>query len=196
MQFSATVDAYLEGRSVACSLLVRMEFLNADRRWWMGFGDLITNDGNTWQGVGDLINVDGLDEDRGTAANSMTFTLSGVDAEIVSLARNASDSVKGRRVSVYLQFFDITPNDAGVEPWTPLDNPDAIKVGTMEQMRYVADGPSLRQVIVTAEGLWTGRNRPPFALYTDRDQNARFAGDRGLEQVGNLVSKTIRWPVV
>jgi len=196
MQFSATVDAYLHGRAVGCALLVQMDFASVTRRWWMGFGDLVTNDGSTWQGVGDLISVEGLDEDRGTVAGPMTFTLSGVDAEIVALARNASDQVQGRRVTVYLQFFDITPNDAGVEPWAPLDMPDAVKVGRMEQMRYVAEGPTLRQVVVTAEGFWAGRNRPPFALYTDRDQNARFPGDRGLEQVGDLVSKTIRWPAI
>ena len=196
MQFSETVDAYLAGRKVACSLLAFMDFVDAPRRWWMGFGTLKTNDDHEWQGLGELITIDGLEEDFGTAANAMTFTLSGVDPEIVTLARNASDRVKGRKVTVYLQFFDITPNDAGVQPWTPLDQPDAIKVGTMDQMRYIADGPTSRTISVTAEGLWTGRNRPAFGLYTDRDQNARFAGDRGLEQVSNLVSKTIRWPVL
>lgn len=196
MQFSQTVEAYLQGRTVACAPLVYMAFKDADRRWWPGFGTLVTNDGAQWQGTGSLITIDGLEEDIGTAANPMTFTLSGVDAEIVTLARNASDRVKGRRVFVYLQFFDVTPTDAGVQPWTPLDLPDVIKTGTMEQMRYVADGPTSRQVIVTAEGLWTGRNRPPFGLYTDRDQQSRFPGDRGLEQVSDLVSKVIRWPVL
>lgn len=195
MQFSQTVSAYLDKRSVACSLLVFMEFDQAPRRWWMGFGDLVTNDGHVWQGVGDLISVEGLSEERGTTATPMTFVLSGVDAEIVTLARNASDRVKGQRVTVYLQFFDITPGDASVEPWAPLDLPEVLRVGTMEQMRYVAEGPTSRRVIVTAEGLWTGRNRPPFALFTDRDQNARFPGDRGIEQVANLVNKQIEWPV-
>jgi hypothetical protein len=195
MEFSATVDAYLAGRSVGVAPLVFMDFVEAPRRWWAGFGTLPTLDGNSWQGTGSLITIDGLQEDVGTVATPMTFTLSGVDAEIVTLARNASSRVKGRRVVVYLQFFDITSDNAGVAPWAPLDQPDAIKVGVMDQMRVIAEGPSSRSIIVTAEGLWTGRNRPSFGLYTDRDQKARFPGDRGLEQVSDLVNKTIRWPI-
>lgn len=184
--FSETVAAAMAGRKVLCAPLVFMDFVDAPRRWWPGFGDLVAG-GQTWQGTGAMISMDGLEADYGTAANAMTFTLSGVDAEIVTLARNASDRVKGRRVYVYLQFFD--------EDWQTLDSPDVVKVGVMDQMRYIADGPSTRQVIVTAEGLWSGRNRPAYGLYTDRDQNARFAGDRGLEQIADLASKTVRWPV-
>jgi hypothetical protein len=64
----------------------------------------------------------------------------------------------------------------------------------MDQMKYGAQGPAERSVTVTAESLWTNRNRPPFGLYTHADQVARFTGDRGLEQVSALENKTIRWP--
>jgi hypothetical protein len=196
MQFSETVDAYLEGRTIGVGLLVFMDFVDAPRRWWMGTRTLTTNDDLEWGATGDLISVDGLEADYGTAANAMSFTLSGasVDPELVNLARNASDRVKGRKVVVYLQFFDITPTDGG-QAFRPLDMPDAIKVGRMDRMRYIADGPASRRIALTAEGLWTGRNRPPFGLFTDRDQIARHAGDRGLEQVSDLVTKTIRWPI-
>jgi hypothetical protein len=186
--FSATIDASLTGRTVAVLPLVFMDFVDAPRRFAPGFGDLVTG-GHTWQGTGDLITIEGLEEDRGLTANVMTFTLSGVNPELVTLARNASDRVKGRRVYVYLQFFD-------KDTWETLDDPFVQKIGTMDQMRYQADGPSTRRIIVTAEGLWTGRNRPPFGLYSDRDQQARYPGDLGMQQVPNLVSKSIRWPVV
>lgn len=187
MQFSQTVAAQLSGRVVACLPLVFMDFLETPRRWAPGFGTLTTNDGEVWRGTGEMITIDGLEEDIGVTANPMTFTLSGVDPELVTLARNASARVKGRRVVVYIQFFTL-------KDWQPLDNPYVLKVATMDQMRYIADGPSARTIIVTAEGLWTGRNRPAFGLYTDRDQNARFPGDRGFEQIGDLATKTVRWP--
>lgn len=188
MQFSQTIAAQLAGRVVACLPLVFMDFVETPRRWAPGFGTLTTNDDLEWQGTGELITVDGLAEDIGVTANAMTFTLSGVDAELVTLARNASARVKGRRVVVYIQFFDLAD-------WSPLDLPVVLKVATMDQMRYIADGPGSRAIIVTAEGLWTGRNRPAFGLYTDRDQAARFPGDRGLEQIADLVTKVVRWPV-
>lgn len=186
--YSDPVEAQLAGRTLAVLPLVFMDFVDAPRRWWPGFGDLVTSDGNTWQGTGNLISLDGLDEDTGTSATPMTFTLSGVDADTVTLARNASDRVKGRRVTVYLQFFDAAT-------WATIDAPDVFKIATMEQMRVTTEGPSTRRITVTAEGLWAGRNRPPYGLLSDRDQNARFPGDRGLEQMASLVAKTIRWPV-
>lgn len=192
--FPETIAAKLAGRTVAASLLCFMDFRVTPRRWWVGFGDLDAG-GNTWQGTGKLIQIDGLEQPIGTVAPKMTFTLSGVDSTIVSLARNASDRVKDRRCSVYVQFFDVTPTNGETMPWAKLDDPFAIWSGRMDQMTYAAQGPASRTVILTAESLWTNRRRPAFGLLTDRDQNKRFPGDRGLEQVPSLVNKQSRWPV-
>lgn len=189
--FNSTVEAYVAGRSIAGTILVFMDFVDAPRRWWPGFGSLVSG-GQTWQGTGELISVDGLEQPMGTAAPQTTFMLSGVDSTIVTLARNSSGKVKGRRVVVYVQFFQLD----GTQAWVPLDSPAAVWSGKMDQMKYAAQGPSSRSVTVTAESLWVNRSRPPFGLYGNTDQIARFPGDRGLEQVSDLVNKTIRWPVV
>lgn len=192
--FPETIAAKLAGRTIAASLLVHMDFRETPRRFWFGFGDLVTG-GHTWQGTGELIQLDGLESPIGTVAPKTTFTLSGIDATLVTLARNASDRVKDRRATIYIQFFDITPDDASIEPWSLLDEPFAASTWLMDQMTYTAQGPAQRGIALTAESLWTNRRRPAFGLFTDRDQNKRFPGDRGLEQVVDLVSKTIRWPV-
>lgn len=189
--FNSTVEAYVAGRSIAGTVLVFMDFVDAPRRWWPGFGSLVAG-GQTWQGTGELISVDGLEQPMGTAAPQTTFMLSGVDSTIVTLARNSSGKVKGRRVVVYVQFFQLD----GTQAWVPLDSPAAVWSGKMDQMKYAAQGPSSRSVTVTAESLWVNRSRPPFGLYGNTDQIARFPGDRGLEQVSDLVNKTIRWPIV
>lgn len=189
--FNSTVEAYAAGRSIAGTVLVFMDFVDAPRRWWPGFGDLVVG-GQTWQGTGELISVDGLEQPMGTAAPQTTFTLSGVDSTVVTLARNSAEKVKGRRVVVYVQFFRLD----GTQSWVALDNPAAVWTGKMDQMKYAAQGPAARSVTVTAESLWVNRSRPPFGLYSNADQIARFSGDRGLEQVSDLVNKTIRWPVV
>lgn len=192
--FPETIAAKLAGRTVAASLLVHMDFRETPRRFWFGFGDLVAG-GHTWQGTGELIQLDGLESPIGTNAPKLTNTVSGIDANLVMLARNASVRVKDRRETVYIQFFDVTPDDASVEPWSLLDQPFAISSWLMDQMTYTAQGPEQRSISLTAESLWTNRRRPAYGLYTDRDQNKRFPGDRGLEQVVDLVSKTIRWPV-
>lgn len=191
--FPQTIEAKLAGREVAASLLCFMGFKDTPRRWWMGFGDLNAG-GHIWQGTGEMIQIDGLDQPIGTVAPKTTFTLSGVDSTIVTLARQSSDRVKDRQARVFIQFFEIAPGGDQM-PWAPLDAPYAIRSMIMDQMSYGAQGPSQRRVTLTAESLWTGRRRPAYGFFTDRDQNSRFPGDRGLEQVVNLVQKTIRWPV-
>ena len=192
--FPEAVAAKLAGREVGVALLCFMDFRETARRWWTGFGPLEAGD-ELWQGAGELIQIEGLEQPIGTVAPKTTFQLSGVDATIVRLARQASDRVKDRRCTVYLQFFDLHPDDASVAPWSLLDTPFAVWSGLMDQMTYSAQGPSQRGVTLTAESFWTNRRRPPYGFYTDRDQNARFPGDRGLEQVVDLVNKTNRWPV-
>lgn len=192
--FPQTIEAKLAGREVAASLLCFMDFKETPRRWWMGFGDLLAG-GQTWQGTGEMIQIEGLEQALGTNAPRTTFTLSGVDSTIITLARQSSARVKDRACQVYIQFFEIAPGGDEM-PWAPLDQPYAIWSGIMDQMSYGAEGPSQRRVILTAESIWTGRRRPAYGFLTDRDQNARFSGDRGLEQVVNLVQKTIRWPVL
>jgi hypothetical protein len=191
--FPETIAAKLAGRTVAASLLVHMDFAETPRRFWFGFGPLDAG-GETWLGTGEMIQIDGLESPIGTVAPKTTFTLSGIDSTLVTLARNASDRVKDRRATIYIQFFDVTPTD-GSQPWSLLDEPYAISTWLMDQMTYTAQGPTQRAIALTAESLWTNRRRPAFGLYTDRDQNKRFSGDRGLEQVVDLVNKTIRWPV-
>lgn len=192
--FPETVAAKLADRTIAASLLVHMDFRETPRRIWAGYGELQAG-GHTWLGTGELVQIEGLEQPIGTVAPKTTFTLSGVDATLVTMARSASDRVKDRRVTVYIQFFDVTPTDASVQPWSLLDAPYAIWSGIMDQMSYSAQGPGQRSITLSAESLWTNRRRPPYGFWTDRDQNSRFPGDRGLEQVVNLVAKTIRWPV-
>ena len=190
--FSQTVAAYLERRAVACALLVFMDFRLAPRRWWQGFGTLHAG-GFDWQGTGTLIAIDGLHAGVGTAAMQTTFTLSGVDPEIVELAREGSDRVAHRMVQVFIQFFEGEPRDAGTPVGALLDQPVALWTGRMDRPKFQAESTSLRNIIIPAENRWVNRNRPPFGLYTDRDQQARYPGDKGLQQVESLASKTVRW---
>lgn len=185
--FSETLAAHLAGREIGAALLVHMDFRGNERRWWTGNGD-VTLGGHDWRGTGTLIQIQGLEQPVGTSAPKTTFSISGVDATAVQMARQASDQVKDRRVRVFINFWDVTD-------WAPLDSPYALWTGRMDQMSYSADGPSQRSISLTAETLWVNRRLPPYGLFTDRDQNARFPGDRGLEQVVNLVAKTSRWPV-
>lgn len=185
MIFSDTVAAALSGATVRASLLCFMDFVGDPQRVWAGFGTLKTNDGAIWSGLGELGGVSGLSAAVGTTAAPMTLTLSGVKPDLLAIAVNSSNQVKGRTCIVSLQFFD--------DAWQPLDNPYAIRSGLMDVMT-----PQLTlaqaTISLTVEGRWVSRRRPKLGLYTDRDQEGRYPGDRGLELVASLVNKAIRWP--
>lgn len=189
--FSETVAAHLEKRTVGAALLMLFDVLDEPLRYWNGFSPLVAG-GFTWEGSGDLVEVEGLDAPAGAVASQTTAALSGVPAELVALVRNASDRVKGRALKVYLQCLDIHPTDGG-QAWKALDEPALIWSGVMDQMRYSIDGPTSRRITVSAESIWTGRNRPPYGLLTSADQKARYPGDKGLDFCPSLVNKTIRW---
>lgn len=193
--FSEVVAAVLAGRSVSAAYLVRFDFRDVTKRVWLGFGDLRAG-GQDWQGVGTLISIDGLERTTGTTAAATTFTLSGVDRDIVAAAAAASDQVKGRVVRVYLQFFETAESasrDATLQVGALIGGPAVVWSGWMDQVTFAADGVGSRTVTMTAEGLMADRNRPPFGMFTDGDQKARFPDDRGLEGVAGLESYTVRW---
>lgn len=181
-----TVDAVLNNRTIRAALLAKFEFATGTDRVWAGFGNRVMGDGYSYKGMGKFGSVDGLSARNDLAAEPMTFKLSGVWPELVTIAKQSADDVKGRLCTVSVQFFE--------DDWSPLDQPIALRSAVMDQMQYQATGPDQRNISLTAEGLFAARGQAPFAYYTDRDQNARFAGDRGLEGVAALIYRIVTWP--
>lgn len=186
----AIPDEMLRNGSIAEAVLVWMDFATGAKRWWAGFGPL-THAGYDWEGVGDLIAISDLTTDYQMSADPVTFSLAAT-AEMMTLARNAKVSVTGRQVEVYSQLFATTQIDE-VGPWQPLGQPMPLFVGTMGPMTYQADGPSQRQITLQCEGFFARRNAPPRGLWTDRDQQARHAGDKGFERLGIYTDYETRW---
>ncbi len=186
----AIPDELLRDGSIAEAVLVFMDFATGAKRWWAGFGPL-THAGYDWEGVGDLISISDLTADYQMSAVPVTFTLAATPA-MMTLCRNAKASVTGRQVIVYSQFFATTQIDA-IGPWQALAQPIPHFVGTMGPMTYDADGPTERRIKLQSEGFFARRNAPPRGLWTDRDQQARYALDRGFERVGIYTDYETRW---
>lgn len=183
--FPQTIAEHLAKRVVRASYLVHFAFATTPMRVWIGTGALVSG-GQTWSGIGTLGSISGIESALGGTAPVVTFGLSGVDPTAVAKALDASDEVKGRDVTIFLQFFD----DAS----QPLDAPYAVYAGTMDVMRVKAQGPTERTVEVTAETLFARRALPPFGYLSDRDQQRLYPGDRGLEYMPSMAAKTVNWP--
>lgn len=188
--FPETIKAALGGRTVRSSFLVLFDFTTQPMRIWTGAGK-ITAGGYDWSGLGVLGSISGLEQAVNGEAPETTFVLSGINSEIMSLARDEwADEGKDRLVKVLLQFH----NEANDLPLTLYDQPYSIWAGRMQTPRFELQGPTSRKITVSAESLFSLRSRPSFSQYTEGDQKSRFAGDRGFEFVPSLVNKVVTWP--
>lgn len=179
-----TVAAMAGGMSVSAGILFQFEFLSQTMRFWDGLRDLTTLDDRVWQAAGSVISVSGLEHRPNMGASPATFTMSGVQSELIQFAAGSPQQVVGRPCAVYVQFLsDIR---------TPLDNPVAIWAGNMDTLSFRA-GVGEQTITLTAESLFVSRIRSPYGLMTDRDQQSRYPGDTGASQMPRLINKSVTW---
>lgn len=194
----AIPDADLRNAHVAADYLIFMDFEDAPQRVWTGWGDLEVS-GHTWTGTGSLIGVSEIPASMGAVAQNVTLTLEAATSEMQGLARGAKSRVNNRNITIYQQFFDVTPNVEGVQPWSPLIPAFAIYTGKMNQMSYSAqrdgDGSYMRKIELTTSGLFSNRNAPANGRWTDSDQQRRYGFDLGCSRMPLYASYSPIWTV-
>lgn len=193
--FPDTIAAELAGTRVAMTFLVLFDFVTQPVRVWIGGeGKLVTNDGAVWDGLGRIGALSGVEQAVNGEAPEMTFTLSGVDPQMISLARDEFDTeCRGRLISVLVQFFGVDdPDDPDNQ--RPLDLPYPIASARALTPEFTFGENDARSITIRCESLFSLRSRPRFAMYTDADQQQRFAGDLGFAFVSSLMNKVVTWP--
>lgn len=186
--FDATKAALANGNVVGLAVLGEFEFTEGTNRYWLNGVGTLNAGGFDWTGAGDLVAVENITTGEGDGADNLVFTLSGVNAELLALAQQA-ESVRGRTVTLYGQFLDVTTQQPTSDLWA-LPTADI-----MDTIGFAASGPSQRAIRLTAETIWTARSTAKNAFYSDRDQKARFSGDRGLEFIFGMTSNDVAWPI-
>ena len=188
---STAIQNMLNGRIVRVGHLVEFQF-DSPKYLWNGSRTIITSDGKVWVGLGQLGSIDGLEEeDDNLQASDVRFSLSGVDDALLqaAVAEDRSTYV-GRLVLTKLHFFD--------EDWQLLDDPIARNASILEgiEVSWSAndDGTHTRVLTATATNIFYGRSVPPAGNYSNRDQQFRSPGDRGLEGVGAAAETIIPVP--
>lgn len=195
MDFDPVIDAYLAGKVVNVVPAAKFDFATGAQYLWNGRFNFSLGS-VTWQGVKTLVNIDGLEDAVGTDAADMNFALSGADSDLMAIAvsEDRADYVR-RMVIVYLIFFDAD--------WQPLIAPYALKAGFMNDMQLSklpvtgSDGQVTgwtRTITLPVSNLFSGRGVPANAFWTDRDQQARFPGDTGLDFIQQLQTTSIPVP--
>lgn len=187
MAFSETVKAMLAGREVRVAILLHLEFKTQPKRIHIGYGKIRAG-GFIWEGIGEAVSMEGLERAMGGTAPQAAFTLSGVSTSLLAATLAASDEVNDRPITVFLQFFGADNK--------PLDTPYATYRGMMDVMSFKRTGPALATVTLTSETLFVHRSRPIWGALSDRDQKRLYPGDRGLERIAQIPSRTVPWPII
>ncbi|MFC0201467.1 hypothetical protein [Paracoccus rhizosphaerae] len=177
----AIPDEVLRSGRIGQAALVFMDFRDAPKCWWTGFGDLDAA-GHRWQGLGDLISVSPISTSYQVSAQKLTFQLAATQ-EMIALALDARHRVRDRTVTVYLQMFAMDGQAVGgVENGQPLGSPLSLFNGAMQKIAWAAEGSTSRQLTLDCKGVFFRRNSAPRGRWTDSDQKARHPGDRGFER--------------
>lgn len=141
----------------------------------------ITWDGNDYGGVGTYGGISGTEEDSEQSASQVTFTLSGIDPSMISIA--LGEHYQGRDIISYLGYMNADGQlilDPIIEFKGKMDNMN-ITIGNTATIE-------LRAVDERAD--W---DRPRVGRWNNADQQARYPGDKGLEFAEETNNKEIRW---
>lgn len=191
--FNTAQLAEFAKHEVRLDFLVEFRFTSETMRVWNGNTALETG-GNRYEPMYGYGSIDGIGMASTTAAQNVTFQLSGLpDATLnfLAMALDANDEVDQRIVVISIQLFD--------EEWQPLGGPAPIWWGFMQPPRISrtemqgTEG-AIQSISMTAENAFFNRSRPAYGRYTDRDQQRRSPGDKFCQFIGSLLFKSFKYP--
>lgn len=154
---------------------------------WTGFGDLKTPadgvdpDGATWLGAAHIIGIPALKALINGVAERVNFTLSGVSAETLRLARSDKATVKNADVRIgHVQFDKDWQLSGGVSyEWRGVA--DALRV----ESRY-GESNRVRSIVLMVGAADTTRSNPRFTFWTDSSQRLRSGTDAFCDHVAMI----------
>lgn len=148
-------------------------------RLWNGYTDL-TIDGDTFIGAGSFLGVSSVEESAEIAARGITMTLSGISADLISVA--LAENYQNREARVYLGAIQ---SNGTIQSYQ-------LFAGRLDVMTIEEAGETAT-ISVTAENRLIDLERPRTRRFTSEDQKALFPGDLGLDYVNDLQDKTLDW---
>ena len=177
---TAAMQTGVAASALSPVLLYYLDFSGGAIRAWTGFGDLVWN-GDTYAGLGDVIGVGDVRETAEERNATLTLTLAGAPASLISLALN--DDYQGRTATLWLGLMDGADLVA---------DPVQIFSGYMDVMSHEDAGETadFRLELTTK---FAPMFRPNVRRWTREDQQTISGTDQGFDQVTALQDAEIVW---
>lgn len=178
---SSAMATALAGSVVRPVLLFQQEFRTGTAHMWTGVGPLSWA-GNTWLGIGTLLSISELEENADVSAKGITLSLAGVQS--ADIQRALSEMARNKPGKLWLALMDENANI--------IATPKVMFSGKLDTC-IVEDGADTCTVSIALESELIDLERPREARLTDAEQQKRYPGDRGLENIAALMDVDIPW---
>jgi len=183
---TSIIEAYERGEQMAMAYLIKADFVSGPAAIWTGVGD-IEHNGFTWKGIGTILEISPVRRGDNGQADPFDVTLFSTQEIYQKALIEFNSEARDRSLDVFIQFF-------GGQNQFPIGVPWLIRRGIMRGSAMAVDLGST-SLAITSDTLSSRRGRPAFAMLTDRDLQARFPGDLGLEFVARLDGSEVEWPI-
>lgn len=178
---TSAMTTALAAEVVRPALFFEGGFFGGTVRIWTGAQSIVWN-GSTWTGLGHLVGLSKVQEGETIEAKSVTVTLSGVPASLVSAA--LGEARQGLPGKVWLGLLDA---DLAL-----IADPVPMFSGRLD-VPSITDGQETCTISISYESRLIDLNRPREVRYTHEMQQQLYPGDRGLEYVTAIQEKKITW---
>lgn len=181
MTLSASQQTELEKPVTRYAYFVEMFFLSGTVRL-SSLGQPITWGGYEWAGFGSIGNVTSINEEQGTSASSLTFTLNIAQPVYLALAAGNTSDFRGRDAKLYFCPLD--------EQFRLIDTPVICWRGTMDTMTASVDGErgeSTGAISLKCETSAYGLKRKPALRLNAAQQKQRYPNDTGFDYLTDLL---------
>lgn len=155
-------------------------------RIWSGIGDLVIPADAVetapakYLGAGELLNVADFQQLMNGFAERLDFVVSGVDADMVAMAREEAPDVDNAMVYLGRVDFDAGWQIIGVE-WEAV-----FRANTLTIDNQSSAGQRVRTITLSIGNGDTDRSYSPISFFTDADQRLRSPTDDIFKNVGNI----------
>jgi len=163
---------------------VKLEFESGTTRLWTGVGDIAFEAGSgseTFTGAGDLATVSAVEETNDIESSNASFSLSGINSSLLSLA--LSENYQGKDATLYLGLLS---------SGAVIADPYILFRGKMDTMDIVDSGETA-SIQVKAQNRLVALQKAKPRRFTQEDQKLVDSTDIGLAFVNDLQDKTITW---
>ena len=197
---STTAASHSSGATVTGDTI-----LSAPLYFWTGTGDT-TIDGITYIGTGTLMQISSIKETAEIQAAGATLTISGIPADLLSLA--LSVPYQGRIGKIKFGLIDADGDllelesafnilaesgiDIGLEGVDQSNVLVDMFVGYMDQMN-INEGADTATISLSLESKLLDLDRPVIRRYNNESQKALFPNDKAFEFLNDLQGKDLSW---